>query len=842
MASLKLNEWKGRWSFARGATKATDQTKGRAMTELTEALAEVDGLLAGINYLEKVEPDSEETSPIYASTETSNHYSSSKPATASWFGHLADDLPQLGASGSEDLSKIEPRHLRSILTGKLVNSNDEIRQIPHKSQWATIQSLRSASMLHYNQFAKVTADSTNLNIRKLRKSYVTAKKLLEMGILTFRQVLLRQNPSTLVDIFAFASLSYVISKTLHAKGHIDESHILSGILDWRAAITDERERSAFDEIAEHLWPEAKEIMHFIPLEMAERNLETGGLRHDENETRYAPFLIPEEATDRSSFRPDKGNIASGDDPPLSPWTQTDASDLQASTFELPFLSEVETPPGGLQNHVAQLTQETRSYPEFTFSDWLNIESAFLEESLEQNFFQNLAPDIDPELITPWQTTCVIEAEVPPTDQTSSSHGLKEPFPEEQTDLPADDSMVHRLLDTPLFQVVFRFLIGWFLHLLLLFISLIVFPEISEMGDLLNVLSGGGLTSGNDEIMPSHSRPPWATSEFLEQASEHFLRPLQNEVVQINGIFSGIIAMAEMLVKLGSFQTVREVENYIITVGRVSFHSLCMSSLNSRLILLLLQNLAHSYHLFATLVSKTLIQCLFASQKMGWNLLYPNFVQETDEYSIPYVNRRQRDEEEWAHSGFERQSPSDESSSPTSLNNENSKKQSPDPLKQHVPDSAAKLRYVDLKRICSSTNSSVVETSRALLLKVRLQVLTLRLLSIALLKTASSTLLAQALQAISLVMSGLSIGKKRASNVQSVARRRIAETISVNIFSSFIGIIHYPIGLQIENGVSMMRDVLPRSRSYRWPFPCAICPSLLAPGQCQLLFYLSPHVS
>ena len=262
------------------------------MTELTEALAEVDGLLAGINYLEKVEPNSEETRPASASTETSSNCFSSKPATASWFGHLAVDLPQSGASSSEDLSKIEPRHLRSILTDKLVKSNDEPRQIPRKSQWATIQSLRSASMLHYNQFAKVSADSANADIRKLWKSYVTAKKLLEMGILTFRQVLLRQNPTTLVDIFAFASLSYVISKTLHAKGHIDESDILSGILNWRAAITDERERSTFDEIAEQLWPEAKEIMHFIPLERAKRNLETAGLRHDENETRHTPSLIP----------------------------------------------------------------------------------------------------------------------------------------------------------------------------------------------------------------------------------------------------------------------------------------------------------------------------------------------------------------------------------------------------------------------------------------------------------------------------------------------------------------------------------------------------------------------
>jgi hypothetical protein len=91
-----------------------------------------------------------------------------------------------------------------------------------------------------------------------------------------------------------------------------------------------------------------------------------------------------------------------------------------------------------------------------------------------------------------------------------------------------------------------------------------------MGDLLNVLSGGGLMSGKDGIKSPHSRPPWVTSEFLDQASKHFLGPLHSEAVQIDRIFSGIVAMAEMFVKLGSLQTVREVENYIITVGRVRF--------------------------------------------------------------------------------------------------------------------------------------------------------------------------------------------------------------------------------------------------------------------------------
>ena len=93
-------------------------------------------------------------------------------------------------------------------------------------------------------------------------------------------------------------------------------------------------------------------------------------------------------------------------------------------------------------------------------------------------------------------------------------------------------------------------------------------EISELGDLLNVVSGRGLTSGEDGIKSAHPRPPWVTFEILKQAPKHLFEPLHREAVQIHETFSGIVAMADMSVKLGSFHTVREVENYIIAVGRV----------------------------------------------------------------------------------------------------------------------------------------------------------------------------------------------------------------------------------------------------------------------------------
>jgi hypothetical protein len=80
--------------------------------------------------------------------------------------------------------------------------------------------------------------------------------------------------------------------------------------------------------------------------------------------------------------------------------------------------------------------------------------------------------------------------------------------------------------------------------------------------------------------------------------------------------------------------------------------------------------------------------------MRWNLLYPNTVQEADEYSIEYINRREKGEKEWADSGFAPLDPSEEMSSLTSSTNENSQQHSsnvPKPPSQGNLDSAAKIR-------------------------------------------------------------------------------------------------------------------------------------------------------
>jgi hypothetical protein len=132
---------------------------------------------------------------------------------------------------------------------------------------------------------------------------------------------------------------------------------------------------------------------------------------------------------------------------------------------------MENPPGGLQSHVYHLTHETRSYTDFSFSDfsssdWFNHDSAVLEGSMDSTFYQTLEPDIFPEVLNTSQTAGLIGTELHPVEPESSPlHGIEVPSPVEQISPPADDSALH-LLETPLFQAVFRFMIRQLLFNLL----------------------------------------------------------------------------------------------------------------------------------------------------------------------------------------------------------------------------------------------------------------------------------------------------------------------------------------------------------------------------------------
>jgi hypothetical protein len=61
------------------------------------------------------------------------------------------------------------------------------------------------------------------------------------------------------------------------------------------------------------------------------------------------------------------------------------------------------------------------------------------------------------------------------------------------------------------------------------------------------------------------------NEFINQTSNLCFVPLREIANQVDKTFPGTLAMAETLVRLDRLQTLREVEDYIIAVGRVREH-------------------------------------------------------------------------------------------------------------------------------------------------------------------------------------------------------------------------------------------------------------------------------
>jgi hypothetical protein len=110
--------------------------------------------------------------------------------------------------------------------------------------------------------------------------------------------------------------------------------------------------------------------------------------------------------------------------------------------------------------------------------------------------------------------------------------------------------------------------------------------------------------------------------------------------------------------------------------------------------------------------------------MRWNLLYPNFIQEADEYSSEYMEKRQKGEKEWATTSLLRRKSSEEMSSPTSSTKETHQNHSPRPRKrpdENSLDPPPKITYVQPHTYgYNHTNSLDDEAIPTLCLEARFQ--------------------------------------------------------------------------------------------------------------------------
>jgi hypothetical protein len=229
---------------------------------------EVDGLQAGINYLEKLEPETRGnylgkliSFPSISSDDTwEDHDPLSWCApdldltvfndpTVAWPAPPSNDSsgypnnlftltpPPEGLTSSSYLFgpptvpeyQHEDQRSADLKTDDLTKN----KKLPRATQWASLRELRLPSRLQYMKFLGLTAKYESRGIKKLRRMYGSAIGMLDTGIMTFRDVLDGQEPNALKEVFAFTCLSYVMSKILQKHGRMEGSHVLADTGRWR---------------------------------------------------------------------------------------------------------------------------------------------------------------------------------------------------------------------------------------------------------------------------------------------------------------------------------------------------------------------------------------------------------------------------------------------------------------------------------------------------------------------------------------------------------------------------------------------------------------------------------
>ncbi|KAF5238716.1 hypothetical protein FANTH_10214 [Fusarium anthophilum] len=206
---------------------------------MKDVLVEVDGLFAGIIYLDTTDP------PLLKTT-SKNWVLNSLAAKLDAFCNACKIHPETDASNPPS----------STINESIIARN---------AAWSSIRTVRDGMQILWDHFVDVSRVLNTPTIDSLRESYHGAQGLCYEAVFAFRHTVVGQRHDDLVAIFAFCSLSYVINRLFYARKRAKQIDIPAGLRSWRDAIREEDERQAFDALAVQMWPEAIKNVHFQPL-------------------------------------------------------------------------------------------------------------------------------------------------------------------------------------------------------------------------------------------------------------------------------------------------------------------------------------------------------------------------------------------------------------------------------------------------------------------------------------------------------------------------------------------------------------------------------------------------
>ena len=79
------------------------------------------------------------------------------------------------------------------------------------------------------------------------------------------------------------------------------------------------------------------------------------------------------------------------------------------------------------------------------------------------------------------------------------------------------------------------------------------------------------------------------------AEKFVLEPIRKDLGEIDEPIDAVLCMADTFVRIGCLQTVREIEEYIITTARVSFINVCdivLLTQNNSILPMIIHRLSH----------------------------------------------------------------------------------------------------------------------------------------------------------------------------------------------------------------------------------------------------------
>lgn len=493
-----IDSCRQKYSWAAGVSRGTASAIKWHQRDLETAFAEINGLIAGLRYQDQTDD--------YRAPETSA--ASISPSSCGFTCHTdMPGIPQYPTEITDENFEDPPASTGEMKRqSATAGAAPATEHQPNASHWASIRSFREETVFHHERFQKLCHELEDPTISNLLETYPDAKDIRDVGAQLVKDVLEGFRPDKLPLVFAFTSFAYSISQLLFKKGRMEKSEILADINVWRNLISNTKERQAFERIAQKLWPEARDHIHFIPV-----------ITH-----RY-----PRNAPIHGFPSPVFGNPVASSFPISPSLPMNEQPDLSTAAFSIGHQDSFGS--GADCNYTGNLVDVmNRSYEEFHFADFDVLSNISQQPLLDISWTQSNGVDEPPD---PSCTSTTADA----------SNGGQEQRP--WTTLAPGET---NLCDTGMFLAVLIFL--------------------QDIAGLVYVLSARGLGWRRHKLYKAEEN---SQAAFCTAARAKFFEPRVRSPQFQTPAFSALLSLAEKLTEGGILRSIAEIRFYLVSVATVS---------------------------------------------------------------------------------------------------------------------------------------------------------------------------------------------------------------------------------------------------------------------------------